>query len=332
MTYLRRTLALVASLTVGALVTTSAPLAVSADAHSGGDARCSGDGPIPAASLAPGLPAPACSLVGRVVTAGSVAVVVPPAGLTVAGEGTVTHGASPSLRVTNTGTTVRALTGPGLGATTTSGRSLTSARSTDPGPCQDKTFHLEHHRWGRSLRYHVNLGHMPSRYATKVVIRQIKTANGNMRHGRNSCGKPRLRTPRSHYLGRTHVRPNISPGSTSVTCGKPNTTNVVGFGSLPGGLLGWTCYWWYNSGRMGAADIMVDTGNLLRTHLPKNCTNSYDFEGVLTHEWGHAYGMAHAGPGHANLTMEHQEHPCSTYARTLGIGDWLGMKKMYGAR
>jgi hypothetical protein len=30
--------------------------------------------------------------------------------------------------------------------------------------------------------------------------------------------------------------------------------------------------------------------------------------------------------------MQHLLTPCSTYARTLGLGDWLGMKKLYGAR
>jgi hypothetical protein len=28
--------------------------------------------------------------------------------------------------------------------------------------------------------------------------------------------------------------------------------------------------------------------------------------------------------------MQHELRPCSPYARTLGLGDWLGMKKMYG--
>jgi hypothetical protein len=342
MTNLRRTLALVASLAAGALVVTTAPLSASArtvdhTADRTVDARCVGHGPIPASALARGTSAPACSLAGRVVTSGRVSVVVPPAGMSVAGEGTSAHGEPASLRVTNTGTTVRAVAGGSLGTpagsgTSTSGRTTTAARASDPPACKDKTFHLEGHKWGRSLGYHINLGHMPKRYAKKVVIRQIKTGNGNMRHGRNSCGKSRLKTPRSHYLGRTRSKPNINPGSSSVKCGKPNSKNVVGFGSLPGGLLGWTCYWWYSTGRIGAADIMIDTGNLLRTHLPKNCTNSYDFEGVLTHEWGHAYGMGHTGPGHSHLTMQHRSHACSTFARTLGLGDWLGMKKMYGAR
>ena len=335
MTNLRRTLALVASLTVGALVVATAPLSASARSlDSSGvrssDPRCAGNGPIAASTLVRGTAAPACSLVGRVVTTGRVAVVVPPAGLTVAGEGSGIHGESDSLQVTNTGTTVLAVIGD---AASTTGRSVSSARATDPPACQDRTFHLEHHRWTRGLRYRINLGHMPKRYGTKEVIRQIKVGNGNMRKGRNTCGKPALKTPASHYLGRTAVRPNINPGTKAVRCGQGNLKNVVGFGNLPGGLLGWTCFWIYNdTGRMAAADIMIDTGKRLRTTLPSSCTDSYDFEGVLTHEWGHAYGMGHTGSGHANLTMQHRSHPCSTFARTLGLGDWLGMKKMYGAR
>jgi hypothetical protein len=183
------------------------------------------------------------------------------------------------------------------------------------------------------MRYRANLSNLPAGYAAKTVIRQVKAANGNMRKGRNTCGKPHLRTPVGRYLGHSAIQPNIKPSGGSIRCGAYNTRNVVGFGSLPGGLLGWTCYWYLNrSGRMGAADIMIDTGNALTTHLPKQCSNKWDFEGIVTHEFGHAYGMGHTGPGHSHLTMQHAATPCSTYARTLGLGDWLGMKRMYGAR
>ena len=83
---------------------------------------------------------------------------------------------------------------------------------------------------------------------------------------------------------------------------------------------------------MAAADIMLDNGNRLVTRIPAGCSNKWDFEGTVTHEFGHVYGMGHTGPGHSNLTMDHSERPCSTYARTLGLGDWLGMRKMYGTR
>jgi hypothetical protein len=323
MTNLRRTLALVASVTVGALLLTATPGSASARTA---DERCLGHGPIPASALARGATAPGCSLVGRVVTDGHVSVVVPPAGISVAGEGVGRHGESRSLQVTNTGTTVRAVSG-GVTQRATPARVARAA-----GACKDRTFHLEGHRWVKSLKYRINLKKMPSRYSRSTVVKQIRVANGNMRKGRNSCGKPRITTRASHYLGRTKARPNITTGSTSVGCGKVNRTNVVAFGNLPGGLLGWTCYWWFGNGHMGAADIMIDTSKALVTRLPATCSDKWDFEGILTHEWGHAYGLGHTGSGHPDLTMQHTARACSPYARTLGIGDWLGMRKMYGAR
>jgi hypothetical protein len=114
-------------------------------------------------------------------------------------------------------------------------------------------------------------------------------------------------------------------------CADSSTTNIVGFLDLPDGLLGWTCYWYYDQdGRMAAADIAMDNGKYLVTKLPRSCHLRWDFEGAITHEWGHAYGMAHTGSGHDNLTMQHELKPCSTYDRTLGLGDWLGMNHMYG--
>jgi hypothetical protein len=207
-----------------------------------------------------------------------------------------------------------------------------TARAADPAECKDRTFHLEGHRWRTSLHYAVNLTKKPSGLAAATVVRQIKIGNGNMRKGRNSCGRAQLGTPAAHYEGRTKTAPNIQAHASSIGCGAFNTTNVVGFGNLPGDLLGWTCYWWVGSGRMGAADIMLDNGDRLVTSIPEGCTNKWDFEGTVTHEFGHAYGIGHAGAGHSNLTMDHSERPCSPYARTLGLGDWLGMKKMYGVR
>jgi hypothetical protein len=322
MTILRRGLAAAAGLGAGLLVTTCLPATAFARTV---DERCVGRGPIPASALVHGTPGLGCSLVGRVVVSGGVSVVVPPTGMTVAGDGVGRRGDPSGLWVSNSSGDVRAL----VSAAVDSGG---AGAASSPPACQDRAFRLEGHRWGKSLGYHIALSHAPARYHRHTLVRQIKAANVNMRTGRNTCGKPRLRTPAGHYLGRTAKRPDIRPGFGSITCGAYNTVNVVGFGNLPPGLLGWTCYWYLNrSGRLGAADIMIDNGHALTTHLPSPCANRWDFEGIVTHEFGHAYGLAHTGPGHDRLTMQHAARPCSTYARTLGLGDWLGMKKMYGA-
>lgn len=321
----RRALALAASLTTVALVgaTTSAPASARTAADPTG-ARCPSTGTIQVSAL-PELSAAGCALAGRTVTDGRVSVVVPPAGMSVAGDGIGLGGEVHALTVTNTGTSVHAGSTP---ADAPAGRT-TTARAGSPAACRDRTFHLEHHRWKSALRYRINLGRMPARFLAKTVVSQIRIANGNMRKGRNTCGKPRLRTPASHYLGRTRVKPHISASGPG--CGAYDTKNVVGFGNLSGRLLGWTCYWYFGP-RMAAADMMLDNGSNLATRIPQDCTATYDFEGIVTHEWGHAYGMAHAGSGHQNLTMNRALAPCSTYARTLGLGDWLGMKRMYGAK
>src|SRR5690349_11980534 len=173
MTNLRRTLALVASLTVAGLMVAGTPGPASARTA---DERCLGRGPIAASSLGPGAAAPGCSLVGRMVTDGHVSVVVPPAGTSVAGEGVGRHGETRSLQVTNTGTTVRAVVGAASRGTHPSTRVTRAA-----GACRDRTFHLEGHRWRSSLRFRVNLHRMPRRYRGRTVIAQIRAANGNMR-------------------------------------------------------------------------------------------------------------------------------------------------------
>jgi len=319
----RRVLALAASLTLVGLVAATTATPASARPALRADQGCLGRGVIPIGALAAAAQS-GCSLVGRLVTDGRVSVRVPPAGMSVAGDGVGTHGEVRGLTVTNTGATVRAVRDPAGAASGT-----TSARRGSPPACKDRTSNLEGHRWKTGLRYHVNLKAMPGRLHGNKVVKQIKIANGNMRKGRNTCGKPRLKTPASHFLGRTAAKPNIKPGGP--TCGAGNSRNVVAFGHLPGGLLGWTCYWFFGS-RMVGADMLIDNGPNLVTNLPRSCTDKWDFEGTVTHEWGHAYGLAHTGSGHANLTMQHILSPCSTYARTLGLGDWIGMNKMYGHR
>ena len=68
-----------------------------------------------------------------------------PPGVTVAGDGYGTHGEVVGLRVTNTGTEVRATTGAPAGAT--SAATTTTDRRADPAACKDRTFHLEGHHW-----------------------------------------------------------------------------------------------------------------------------------------------------------------------------------------
>ena len=50
----------------------------------------------------------------------------------------------------------------------------------------------------------------------------------------------------------------------------------------------------------------------------------------MTHEFGHAYGLAHASTfRNPNLTMQPLVRACSMGHSTLGLGDMLGLEKKY---
>src|SRR3954451_16565737 len=187
----RRLLAPAASSLVAvALVASAASSPASArPAAERNDARCAQSRPI-SLSAAAAAAREGCSLAGRVVTDGRVSMTVPPAGMSVAGDGTTRHGDLAGFRVTNTGHGIRVVaedrgTGGGgdwylapLSSSTTSttpttptsttsttsstGTITTSApmitgRAGDPAACKDRTFNLEHHQWHKALRFHINL-------------------------------------------------------------------------------------------------------------------------------------------------------------------------------
>ena len=184
MTILRRASATVACLALGLLVTGSVQATTSARTV---DERCLGRGPIPASALAHGTSGLGCSLVGRVVTSGRVSVVVPPTGMTVVGDGIGRHGDIAGLRVVHSRGDVRAVVGT---AAPSAGASAGAGAGASLPACKDRTFHLEGHRWARSLSYRVALSHAPKRYHHRTLVRQIKAADVNMRAGRNTCGSP----------------------------------------------------------------------------------------------------------------------------------------------
>lgn len=72
------------------------------------------------------------------------------------------------------------------------------------------------------------------------------------------------------------------------------------------------------------------SGVIRFSNKPNSCQHAFDLESVMTHEWGHAFGLWDLDEGeHGNLTMSEVIHPCSTSPRSLGYGDWLGMYSLY---
>lgn len=157
----------------------------------------------------------------------------------------------------------------------------------------------------------------------------IRGANNNMTTGANDCGYPTGQF-RSHgaFQGNTSKYANID-SSGNCTSNFPDLQNTVSWApftgnALSGGTLAVTCIDAYvTTGKMIEADIYIGSNVNIVDNLPSGCISSYDAQATVTHEWGHAYGMAHetSGPDEA---MYPYESACSTAERTLGNGTGTG--------
>jgi len=198
--------------------------------------------------------------------------------------------------------------------------------------CKDKAFKVYgNHAWKKTLKWRYNPKKAVKHLPKKKVLQAIKRGGKNMAQGKTDCGIKKKIKASIAYQGTTKVRPNITKAPGGANCGIPDGKNTVGWGPIGGDSIGWTCLWW-NGKRIIEADILLKPVKRWTIGVPKNCTSGVDLQSLVTHEWGHAFGLDHVSEAHFNLVMPHIVEGCSLSDRTLGRGDYLGLKKLYGTR
>jgi hypothetical protein len=269
--------------------------------------------------------------VGDLVRDDDVGVVVPAPGETVGIEVHEDDGTSRSLQLANAlDHTVQVLAPNAIVDEATDAAEIEAARTV---PCRDRAYSLEGFRWTSTYHWSFQTASTPqANDANRVEAALVRAAN-NIVSSRNSCGLADLVSATQVHDGKTTRKPNIASTATRVACGTRDNVNVIGFGALPKGLLGITCYWYDGNHVALEADVKLNARYyhwFTAPTVPAGCANKFSVESCATHELGHAFGLGHVSEArHGTLTMSTSMGACTAAPASLGLGDVRGLRARY---
>ena len=211
----------------------------------------------------------------------------------------------------------------GLGA----GEAPSGSGSEIQSKCSDGAYVRNGHRWGTTYNWYFYAASRPKGSDTTRVVSALRRGADNIVTGHNVCGLPDLISAKHLYRGTTSRAPNIS---SSAWCRGRDGRNVVGFGTLPSGYLGMTCWWTY-AGKVVEADFVLNkTYYRWFINRPSGCRGKWSIQAAATHEFGHVFGLGHVSESsHPGLTMSPMIRACQSAETNLGLGDVLGLRSLY---
>ena len=286
---------------------------------------------IKAAAL-PGVVEPGeCPVGGRQISDGPVASVVPPPGRTVYAEVLTTSG-SEELSVSRQPDGAieldqggdepefEAPAGPG--------------RAVNRNGCYSSGYTDLDHKVTGALSFSYNVSSTPTNLSRLQARNAVRRAASNVFNTRNNCRLGDRVPVFVSYGGRSGAPAQVG----NDLCGLDDGRSIVAFGDLRGGILAAACTISedrpdFPYDEVVSADIKINRSDFRWTASPgvRTCSRDYDIEGVVTHEWGHVFGLGHVPEsGNQNQTMSPNINgPCQGTERTLGRGDVLGLDAKY---
>jgi len=277
-----------------------------------------------------------CPTGGRSISDGAVSSVVPPPGRTVYAEVLTTSGAQElSVRRLPDGAIELDHVGeasPGDEPEASAGSG--SSRAVDREGCYSSAYANLDYKVVDQITYNFNASTTPRSLSRREAGNGIQKAARNVFDTRNGCRMGDRVPVSAKYAGQTGAAAQVGDD----LCGLNDGRSVVAFGDLRSGLLAATCTLSedrpnYEYDEVLSADIKINRADFRWTTNPgsRSCSRAHDVESVMTHEWGHVFGLGHAPEsGGRNLTMSPTLNgPCQAAERSLGRGDVLGLDGKY---
>jgi hypothetical protein len=201
-----------------------------------------------------------------------------------------------------------------------------TATTSSPAPCSDSKYNLQGVHWSSTLRWSFKSSTTPSYLSSSAVLTVLRRSFTNITTEHNDCGRSDHVSATQSYLGTTTHAIGVNRYG---HCGTSDGANTVGFGVLPSGVLAITCVRSVGT-RIVETDIRISNQLTWALSL-SNCSNDFMLESVVTHEVGHAFGLAHVGElNHGRLTMStYIDGTCENQEATLGYGDMRGLEVYY---
>jgi hypothetical protein len=157
-----------------------------------------------------------------------------------------------------------------------------------------------------------------------------------MTTGQNNCGFLTNAFPvHGGFEGNTSLYANIDSNGDR-TSKFPDGQNTVSFGPFDAaqpakGTDAITLTTWNtNSQAMIESDMYIGSNRGIVDTLPANCSGKLDLQTIVTHEWGHSYGLAHETSGPDEVMFPNKPYCQPGLRRHLGEGDYDGMAALYG--
>jgi hypothetical protein len=283
-----------------------------------------------------------CPVGGRRISDGAVASFVPPPGKTVYAEVLTTSGAQElSVRRLSDGAIKLGHVGEepegdevGRLAARDPGRTIDDREGCYSGAYVDLGYKvMDPQVTGRTIEYQINLSTKPRGLSRREAGNAVQKAARNVFDTRNGCRMGDRVPVAVKYGGQTGAATQVGD-----LCGLDDGRSVVAFGDLRMGVPATSCTIFkgrpnYYYDEVISADIRINKADYRWTTTPgaRTCSRDYDVQGVLTHEWGHVFGLGHVPEdGNRNLTMSPVINgTCQSSERSLGRGDVLGLDGKY---